>query len=136
MHAQAIALGASAVLLGRPVLYGLTLGGQAGVERVLSLLRNEVELSMALAGCTSLADLTPDILRMSAACGGCAACTTCGSAGGGVGMGAVQVVGSAAAGVCVIERQVCSGSELGMGEKVFGGSIRRDARANQIMSKL
>ncbi|KXZ56607.1 hypothetical protein GPECTOR_1g547 [Gonium pectorale] len=54
---KALALGASGVLLGRPVLYGLALGGQAGVERVLRLLRNEIELAMALAGCVSLKDV-------------------------------------------------------------------------------
>ncbi|GIL72800.1 hypothetical protein Vretimale_4489 [Volvox reticuliferus] len=59
---KALALGASAVLLGRPVLYGLAVGGQAGVERVLQLLRNEIELSMALAGCTSVRDIGPSLL--------------------------------------------------------------------------
>ncbi|GIL43172.1 hypothetical protein Vafri_986 [Volvox africanus] len=59
---KALALGASAVLLGRPVLYGLAVGGQAGVERVLQLLRNEIELSMALAGCSSVRDIGPHLL--------------------------------------------------------------------------
>ncbi|GLC35734.1 hypothetical protein PLESTB_000488900 [Pleodorina starrii] len=59
---KALALGASAVLLGRPVLYGLAVGGQAGVERVLQLLRNEIELSMALAGCATLRDIGPHLL--------------------------------------------------------------------------
>ncbi|PNH05553.1 Peroxisomal (S)-2-hydroxy-acid oxidase GLO5 [Tetrabaena socialis] len=66
---KALALGASAVLLGRPVLYGLACGGQAGVERVLGLLRSELELSMALAGCASLADVGPHLLLP--APGGC-----------------------------------------------------------------
>lgn len=48
---QCLALGAAAVLLGRPVLWGLALGGQAGVESVLEVLQREVELSMALLGC-------------------------------------------------------------------------------------
>ena len=43
---QALALGADAVLLGRPVLWGLTLGGQAGVEQVLRALQSELELAM------------------------------------------------------------------------------------------
>lgn len=59
---QALALGASAVLVGRPVLYGLALGGKAGVERVLELLRNELELAMALTGCTSLQQIGPHLL--------------------------------------------------------------------------
>ncbi len=59
---KALALGASAVLLGRPVLYGLALGGVAGVLRVLRLLRDEFELAMALAGCASLSDITPALL--------------------------------------------------------------------------
>jgi isopentenyl diphosphate isomerase/L-lactate dehydrogenase-like FMN-dependent dehydrogenase len=46
------------VLVGRPVLWGLTHNGQAGVERVLSLLRAELELALALLGCASPADVT------------------------------------------------------------------------------
>ncbi|MEX2211611.1 MAG: alpha-hydroxy acid oxidase [Gaiellaceae bacterium] len=56
--AKALALGAQAVLVGRPVLWGLAHDGQAGVERVLSLLRAELELTLALLGCPSPADLT------------------------------------------------------------------------------
>jgi 4-hydroxymandelate oxidase len=48
---QCLALGADAVCLGRPVLWALALGGQAGVEAALELLRHEVELAMALLGC-------------------------------------------------------------------------------------
>ncbi|KAG2495693.1 hypothetical protein HYH03_006293 [Edaphochlamys debaryana] len=59
---KALALGASGVLLGRPVLFGLAVGGQAGVERVLSLLRAEIELTMALAGCATLKDVGPHML--------------------------------------------------------------------------
>ncbi|EFJ52009.1 hypothetical protein VOLCADRAFT_56216 [Volvox carteri f. nagariensis] len=59
---EALALGASAVLLGRPVLYGLAVGRQAGVERVLQLLRKEIELSMALTGCACLRDIGPQLL--------------------------------------------------------------------------
>lgn len=51
---KALALGASGVLLGRPVLYGLALAGSAGVVRVLRLLQAELELAMALAGCADL----------------------------------------------------------------------------------
>ena len=59
---QALALGADAVLLGRPVLYGLALGGQEGVERVLAILRREFALSMALMGCPTVSDLSPDVV--------------------------------------------------------------------------
>jgi 4-hydroxymandelate oxidase len=58
----ALALGARAVLLGRPVLWGLAVAGEAGVARVLMLLRNEVDLALALTGCTSPAEVTADLL--------------------------------------------------------------------------
>jgi 4-hydroxymandelate oxidase len=58
----ALALGARAVLLGRPVLWGLAVGGEAGARRVLSLLRGEVDLALALTGCTSPAEITADLL--------------------------------------------------------------------------
>lgn len=54
---KALALGANAVLVGRPVLWGLAHDGQAGVERVLSLLRAETELALALLGCASPAEV-------------------------------------------------------------------------------
>ena len=56
--AKALALGARAVLVGRPVLWGLAHEGQAGAERVLELLRSELELALALLGCPSPADVT------------------------------------------------------------------------------
>ncbi|KAJ9527343.1 hypothetical protein QJQ45_025608 [Haematococcus lacustris] len=59
---KALALGASGVLLGRPVLYGLALGGAQGVTRVLQLLREELELAMALSGCAKLSDIGPGLL--------------------------------------------------------------------------
>jgi 4-hydroxymandelate oxidase len=59
---KALALGATAVLLGRPVFFGLAAGGQAGVARVLQLLRNEFETAMALCGCRCLADITPELV--------------------------------------------------------------------------
>ncbi|MEQ9449171.1 MAG: alpha-hydroxy-acid oxidizing protein [Rhodospirillaceae bacterium] len=49
--------------MGRPYLYGLAAGGQRGVERVLSLLRAEIERDMALLGCTRIADIGPHLLR-------------------------------------------------------------------------
>ena len=51
----ALALGANAVLIGRPYLWGLSVAGTTGVRRVLRLLRDELELAMALAGCTRAA---------------------------------------------------------------------------------
>lgn len=59
---KAIALGATAVQVGRPVLWGLAAGGQEGVETALSLLRQELDLAMALAGCPSLKTVTRDLL--------------------------------------------------------------------------
>ena len=47
---RAVALGADAVAVGRPILWGLGAGGQAGVARALEILRSEFELAMALAG--------------------------------------------------------------------------------------
>lgn len=55
---KALALGARAVLAGRAVLWGLAHDGQAGVERVLALLRAETELALALLGCPSPAAVT------------------------------------------------------------------------------
>jgi 4-hydroxymandelate oxidase len=59
---KALALGARAVLVGRPVLWGLTLDGADGVRAVLQTLRAEVDLSLALAGCADVAAVTQDLL--------------------------------------------------------------------------
>jgi 4-hydroxymandelate oxidase len=53
----ALALGATAVGLGRPILWGLSVAGEQGVGRVLDLVTHELELSMALCGCASLKDV-------------------------------------------------------------------------------
>jgi 4-hydroxymandelate oxidase len=53
---KALALGACAVLIGRPYLWGLAAAGEEGVRRVLGILRDELELAMALAGCRSIAE--------------------------------------------------------------------------------
>lgn len=58
---KALALGASAVLIGRAYLWGLAADGQAGVSRVLQMLRDELELAMALAGCRSTAEIAGDL---------------------------------------------------------------------------
>ena len=54
---KAIALGASAVLVGRPVVYGLANAGAVGVAHVLRLLRDELEIAMALSGCATLSQV-------------------------------------------------------------------------------
>jgi 4-hydroxymandelate oxidase len=59
---KAIAWGASAVLLGRPVLWGLATGGEEGVAEVLNLIRNEFDTALALCGCTDVASITPDLV--------------------------------------------------------------------------
>jgi lactate 2-monooxygenase len=59
---KAIALGAAAVLYGRPYIYGLGLGGQAGVEHVLRCLLGELDVTLALSGHRSLAELGPHVL--------------------------------------------------------------------------
>ncbi len=56
---KALALGAQAVLAGRPFVWGLAVDGENGVVRVLELLRAELELALALLGCTSPAEVTP-----------------------------------------------------------------------------
>jgi 4-hydroxymandelate oxidase len=54
---KAMALGARAVLVGRPILWGLAVGGESGVERVLQLLRAELEVAFRLSGCTRVDDI-------------------------------------------------------------------------------
>ena len=61
---KALALGAKAVLIGRPYLWGLAVDGEAGVRRVLELLRSEFESALALAGCPSVGDLNRDTVRL------------------------------------------------------------------------
>ena len=60
---KAMALGASAVLVGRPAVWGLANAGAAGVAHVLRLLRDELEVAMALTGCATLAEATPALLE-------------------------------------------------------------------------
>jgi 4-hydroxymandelate oxidase len=59
---KALCLGASGVLIGRPYLYALAVGGQAGVTRLLALLREELLLSMTLLGARNLSELSNDFL--------------------------------------------------------------------------
>jgi isopentenyl diphosphate isomerase/L-lactate dehydrogenase-like FMN-dependent dehydrogenase len=60
---KALALGARAVLIGRPYLYGLAVAGKAGVERVLGLLGDEIDKALGLVGVPRVADLTRAALR-------------------------------------------------------------------------
>lgn len=59
---KAVALGAKAVLIGRPVIWGLAAGGENGVKSVLEILRNEFDLAMALCGCDSVKKITKDLI--------------------------------------------------------------------------
>jgi len=60
---KALALGAKAVLIGRPYVYGLGLGGEDGVRHVLRALLAELDLSMGLAGVKNVAEITADVLK-------------------------------------------------------------------------
>jgi lactate 2-monooxygenase len=60
---KALALGARAVLLGRPYVWGLAVGGEAGVRQVLRAFLAELDLTMALAGCKSVDEIGPGRLR-------------------------------------------------------------------------
>ncbi len=59
---KALALGARAVAVGRPVLWGLAWAGERGVARVLEMLRAEIDLALGLCGCSSLEELTPELV--------------------------------------------------------------------------
>ena len=61
---KALSLGAKAVGLGRFYLYPLAVGGQAGVERALSILRAEIERDMKSMGCTAIDQLSRENLRL------------------------------------------------------------------------
>lgn len=62
---KAVALGAKAVLIGRPVLWGLACNGRDGVYSVLELLKKEFDLAMALSGCPSVKDIQRDLVSIS-----------------------------------------------------------------------
>jgi lactate 2-monooxygenase len=59
---KALALGAKAVCIGRPYAYGLAIAGQRGVQEVIRNLKADFELTMGLAGCRSIAEITPERL--------------------------------------------------------------------------
>ncbi|MBU9845544.1 alpha-hydroxy acid oxidase [Rahnella ecdela] len=60
---KALALGANAVLLGRPMLYGVAAAGEAGAQRALEIILQEVDRTIAQLGCTSVGQLGPHLLR-------------------------------------------------------------------------
>lgn len=60
---KAMALGAKAVLLGRPYAYGLAINGEEGVKEILANLIADVDLTLGLSGCTSWKDVTPEMLH-------------------------------------------------------------------------
>jgi isopentenyl diphosphate isomerase/L-lactate dehydrogenase-like FMN-dependent dehydrogenase len=60
---KALALGADAVLLGRPYVWALAVGGAAGVEAVIRQLAAELDLTMALVGCRSIGELDRSMVR-------------------------------------------------------------------------
>ena len=60
---KALALGAHFVFIGRPFLYAAVAGGQAGVERAITLLRDEVHRDMALLGVRSISEISSDLVR-------------------------------------------------------------------------
>jgi 4-hydroxymandelate oxidase len=60
---KALALGARAVLVGRPILWGLAVDGAAGAQHVLELLRDELERAMVLAGCADVASIDASLIK-------------------------------------------------------------------------
>ena len=61
---KAIALGARACMIGRPYLYGLAVGGEAGVDHTLKLLRDDVIRTLGLTGCTCVTDITRKLVAV------------------------------------------------------------------------
>lgn len=59
---KAIALGARAVMVGRPALWGLAVNGEDGLVDAMTLLREEIDLAMALCGCRNVAEITRDLV--------------------------------------------------------------------------
>lgn len=61
---KALALGARAVLIGRAMAWGLTIGGERGVERVLAILAKELDMAMGLCGLRDVADASPALVEL------------------------------------------------------------------------
>jgi len=59
---KALALGARAVLIGRPCMHALATAGALGVAHGIRLLRDELEAAMALTGCATLSDIHPGLI--------------------------------------------------------------------------
>lgn len=59
---KALALGAHCVFIGRPAMYGMAAGGEAGAAHALTLLRREIDVDLALLGCPDVGSLSPDYL--------------------------------------------------------------------------
>jgi len=62
---KGLALGADLVAVGRPILWGLAVDGADGVRRIIEIARDELSLVMALAGCRSIGEITPDLIAES-----------------------------------------------------------------------
>ena len=61
---RALALGAKAVMIGRPWVYALAANQKAGVREMLNLFANEIRVAMALTGCTKIGDINKTILEV------------------------------------------------------------------------
>src|SRR5690606_12104180 len=59
---KALALGADAVMIGAPILHALAVGGAVGVLHLLTLLRAEFEVAMALTGCRRVGEITAEVV--------------------------------------------------------------------------
>jgi L-lactate dehydrogenase (cytochrome) len=66
---KALALGAKACSIGRPYLYGLAAGGEAGVLKAISILRTELVRAMQLAGCPDLSNIDESLIGRSSKVG-------------------------------------------------------------------
>ncbi|NES06779.1 MAG: alpha-hydroxy-acid oxidizing protein, partial [Okeania sp. SIO2F4] len=60
---KALALGAKAVLIGRPILWALAVDGETGVRHLLELLRDELDVAMALSGCANIENIDASLVR-------------------------------------------------------------------------
>ena len=60
---KALALGATACLVGRPQLWGVATAGQAGVERILDIYKREIDMAMGLCGASDISEITTDLIR-------------------------------------------------------------------------
>jgi len=59
---RALALGARACMIGRAFVYGLGAGGEAGVAKAISIIRNELDVSMALTGTRRIGEIGPQVI--------------------------------------------------------------------------